>query len=381
MKRATRMVGRVLKLTATVSVLFFSQHALAVGTAAGVTVTNQAQVDYDVGGSAQTFILSDPAGNSTPGAGQGSSTDFVVDNRVDFTLVESGLIGHTDVTPGETDGFVQFTLTNTGNSPQDWRLVLTQLTAADPAVAGLTDTDVDMSNVRVHVDNDGDGLEIGTDENFVDELAADASVDIYIVADADVALTNGDVANVDLEAITADAGGAGALGVDTTDDVGSADTAGVDVVFAEGGAIGDGRLNAQDGFTISSASLTITKSVTLISDPFNGTTNPKNIPGAIVEYVVTVANGGTQAATNVIVSDTLVAELDLASDQFNGAADEVVIDNNGVVTNCTEEADADVCTYAGGAGGTLTVGVAAPAVGLDVAAGTTMTVTFRVVIQ
>ena len=41
------------------------------------------------------------------------------------------------------------------------------------------------------------------------------------------------------------------------------------------------------------ANLTITKSSTLISDPVNGTTNPKMIPGAIVEYAITVTNAGT----------------------------------------------------------------------------------------
>ena len=376
MKRVTLTVGRFVRLVSMAGVLLMSQQVFAAGTDAGTTVANQAQVDYDVGGSAQTFILSDPAGNSVPGAGSGAlTTDFVVDNRVDFTLVESGLLTHTEVTPGETDAFIQFTLTNTGNATQDWRLVFTSLTSADPDVDGLADTDVDMTNIRIFVDNDADGLEIGTDLDFVDELPEDGSVDIYIVADADVTLVDGDVANMDIEAITADSGGVGALGADTVDDVGNPDTAGVDVVFAEGGALGDGRLNAQDGFTVSSASLTITKTSTLISDPFNGTTNPKAIPGAVIEYVVTIENAGAQDATNVVIGDTLSADINLVSDVFG--TDEFEIDNDGTITNCTEEADADVCVFAAGA---VTVGVAAPAVGLDVLAGTTMTVTFRVTI-
>jgi uncharacterized repeat protein (TIGR01451 family) len=43
------------------------------------------------------------------------------------------------------------------------------------------------------------------------------------------------------------------------------------------------------------ANLTITKTSTLISDPVNGTANPKMIPGAIVEYAITVTNAGTGA--------------------------------------------------------------------------------------
>jgi uncharacterized repeat protein (TIGR01451 family) len=41
------------------------------------------------------------------------------------------------------------------------------------------------------------------------------------------------------------------------------------------------------------ANLTITKTSALISDPVNGTTNPKMIPGAIVDYTITVTNAGT----------------------------------------------------------------------------------------
>ncbi len=41
------------------------------------------------------------------------------------------------------------------------------------------------------------------------------------------------------------------------------------------------------------ANLTITKTSTLISDPINGATNPKMIPGAIVEYAISVTNTGT----------------------------------------------------------------------------------------
>lgn len=42
-------------------------------------------------------------------------------------------------------------------------------------------------------------------------------------------------------------------------------------------------------------SLSVTKVSTLISDPVNGTSNPKAIPGALVEYLVTVANTGSTA--------------------------------------------------------------------------------------
>lgn len=52
-------------------------------------------------------------------------------------------------------------------------------------------------------------------------------------------------------------------------------------------------------------SLAVTKVSTLISDPVNGTTNPKAIPGALVEYLITVANTGSAAtdANSVVIWD------------------------------------------------------------------------------
>jgi uncharacterized repeat protein (TIGR01451 family) len=376
MKRNHTMVGWLARLTASAIVVLMSQHAFAVGTDAGTTISNQAQVDYAVGGAAQTFILSDPSGNSVPGGASGAlPTDFVVDNRVDFTLVESGLIGHTPVTPGQNGEFVQFTLQNTGNETQDFRLVASNLLAAFGPVNGLTDTEVDMSNIVIYVDNNGDGLTTATDPAFVDELAPGDSVDIYVVADADITLANGDIANINLLARVADAGGATVLGGDTADDVGNADTATVDVVFAEGGALGDGTLEAQDGFTVSSAALTITKTATLISDPFNNTTNPKAIPGAVIEYVVTVSNAtGGSTAEAVTITDALSADVTILNDLFGAA--EVQIDNNGTVSTCTQEVDGDNCEVAAG---TLSVGATGPAI--DVVATGTLTITFRVTIN
>jgi uncharacterized repeat protein (TIGR01451 family) len=59
------------------------------------------------------------------------------------------------------------------------------------------------------------------------------------------------------------------------------------------------------------AQLTILKSSTLVSDPVNGATNPKFIPGAIVRYTFTVANTGPSTVTNnsVWLIDTLPTQL------------------------------------------------------------------------
>lgn len=46
------------------------------------------------------------------------------------------------------------------------------------------------------------------------------------------------------------------------------------------------------------AVLTIEKTSTILSDPVNGTTNPMMIPGAVVEYAITVTNQGNTSVTS-----------------------------------------------------------------------------------
>ena len=368
MKRVTTTTGRMIRLGATAFAMLFAQQAFAVGTDAGVTVSNQAQVDYEVNSIGQEPILSDPNGNSTPGLASGAlATTFLVDNRVDFTLVEFGTIGATTVSPAENDAVTTFQLTNTGNSTQDYALSAVNLVGG--TVNGNTDTD-EMANIRVFADTDGSGTFTGADAAFVDELIEDASILIFVVADAPGTLQNADVANIEVTATTHDAGAPG-LGALTTDDAGVADDiTTVQVVFADDGlgAVGDGAEVAEDGYIVSSAALTVTKSTAVISDPFNGTTNPKAIPGALVEYTVTIENTGAVNATQVSIQDILDGNLTLALGEYGGAGSDAQIDigSGTSVTTCSLDAadgDADGCGIAGAtitiAPPTLTVGTIA----------------------
>jgi uncharacterized repeat protein (TIGR01451 family) len=63
------------------------------------------------------------------------------------------------------------------------------------------------------------------------------------------------------------------------------------------------------------AFLTILKSSSVVSDPVNGSTNPKLIPGAIVRYTFTVANTGTTTASNnsVWLIDSVPAQISIGS--------------------------------------------------------------------
>lgn len=60
-------------------------------------------------------------------------------------------------------------------------------------------------------------------------------------------------------------------------------------------------------YTCAPGSLTTAKTSRVVSDPINGTTNPKAIPGAVVEYCVLTTNPGPATASSVVETDVLPA--------------------------------------------------------------------------
>ena len=372
-----RQMKTVLGAAVLLSSLAQVQVASAVGTDAGVTVSNRATVNYTVGTVAQAPIESSPTGNSNPGVGNGANTTFVVDNRINLNVTE--LSGNaTLVSPGQTGVVTAFTVSNTGNATQGYQLSASNLVGG--AVFGNTDN-TDVSNLRVFVDNPGAGGSAGAyDAAFdtaanVDTLAEDGNVVVFIVADVPLTATNGQFSNVRLQARAAVPGTNGAtLEAETA----GADTAGIDIVFGDAGR--DATQTADDQYSVQSAALTITKASTLISDPFNGTTNQKAIPGAVIEYVVSIANTGTVSAGSIQLSDTLDATLTFTTGQYNGGLADVEIQVGAApATYCVAESGADSngdgCNRAGQ---TLNVN---PTASITVAATQTATVRFRATIN
>ena len=264
------------------------QGAYANGTPSGTTINNQATVDYSVGGVAQTQITS-------------ATASFVVDTRIDFTVSEvSG--NATPTHPGQTNVVATFRVSNTGNSTQGY--LLTVVNEAGTTLFTHADN-LEVNNLRTFVDSNGNGTyDAGTDTaTNINSLITDAdgeSVTVFVLADVPGAATNNQYANVRLTARATPVGSTTPLA-----QTAGADTAGVDVVWADAGR--DNSESAADQYAISVA-LTISKNVALISDPFNNTTNPKAIPGAVMEYTILVTNSSTtQDATGVSVSDNIPA--------------------------------------------------------------------------
>lgn len=265
------------------------QSAYAVGTPSGTTISNQATVNYSVGGVNQTPITS-------------AAAQFVVDSRVDLTVTEVST-NATQSTPGLIDVMTSFRVSNTGNSTQGYQLAVVNETGT--VVFTQTDNQ-DVANLRIFVD-DGDGVyDAGDTQTNIDSLATDAdgeSVLVFVLANIPVAAINGQYANVRLTARAAVPGTNGATLATQTS--GADNPAAVDIVFADAGR--DATESAADQYAIVSAALTVAKTAAVISDPFNLTgPDRKAIPGAVVQYTVTVTNGSTTtAATGVELNDQI----------------------------------------------------------------------------
>ena len=289
----------------------------AAGTLSGTTINNLATLNYSVGGVAQPAVGSSPTGNTT---GAGTNTAFVVDNKVNLTLVTVDAAA-VPVIPGQTNVVATFTVTNTGNTVQDYSLAAAQLATGTTVFA--TNDNFDTGSCSTFVESGATaGYQAAQDiATFVDELAPDATKTVYVVC-ASIPSTqiNGDQANISLTATTATGGTAGTLGAISVQTAGT-NTAGVDIVFADpsttanangtdpGQTARDAIGVARDAFKVVSANLTVTKTVTPICDPFNGNVNQKEIPGSDVQYAITIANTGSSSATLSTVADTLALAL------------------------------------------------------------------------
>lgn len=352
MKRTIKFLGAAGVLTLAA---LGANPALAAGTAAGSTITNTATVSFQVGSITQ---------NSTT-----ASDTLTVDRKVALTVAEVGTTT-TTVTPGQVSAVTAFTVTNTSNAPLDFALTAVQ-PVGGVAAHGGTDN-FDTTNVRIFVDTNSNGVfDAGTDTQitYLDEVAADASRTVFVVADIPLGLANGSVAGVTLTATGREAGAAGSQGAALVQTAG-ANTAGMDTVFADGAgatdAARDAAFSARDDYTVFTATLSVLKSSTIISDPLNGTTNPKMIPGATIQYCIAVTNAaGGAAASNVAVTDPLPTEV--TYDSAYG------IRLNGTVASGS-------CQLDGSAGGSFASNTVSGTIA-SLPAGSTRTVLFRAVIN
>jgi uncharacterized repeat protein (TIGR01451 family) len=278
------------------------QAAFALGTVAGTDITNVASVGYTVGTVAQTAVSS-------------NSVVFKVDRRINLLVAEVGGAATISV-PNSTVQVTTFTVTNSSNAPLDFRLGAVQTANGTTLPFGGTDN-FDGTNLQVFVDSNGNNTyDAGTDTvAFLDEIGADTTRTVFVVMDVPSTLllprVNGDRAGVVLTATAAESGTASTLGADSVQTTVAETPGTVDTVFGDPAGYSEiarsGSHSAIDQYNVSTATITVTKTSRVVSDPFNNTTLPKAIPGAVVEYCVQVANTGGAPATSVTVSDAIPA--------------------------------------------------------------------------
>ncbi|MGB3723424.1 MAG: hypothetical protein WA979_11485 [Pacificimonas sp.] len=282
--------------------------AADLGTDAGSIITNNFTVDYSVGGVDQADITTNAGNNAS----------FTVDRKVDLTVIENGGGDQTEYRTNEQDAVTEFLVTNKTNGYMDYAL-----TAANNAAGDDVDMDTDF---LIFVESgDNVGYQPGEDTaTFIDELAEDASVVVYVLADYAGTPTADQTADITLTAVSREAATTptdvtpqtGALGAVLAKNNADANTAGVDNVFVDVAGAGDatadqdGRASNVDTYIFKTAALSLSKESAIIWDPVTGTTNPKNIPGAIVEYCLKIENTGGDDATSVSFSDTLPTEVE-----------------------------------------------------------------------
>ncbi|MFN4020280.1 MAG: hypothetical protein ACK4IC_07175 [Erythrobacter sp.] len=348
MKTTKQLLGAV---SAIALVVMSSAPAWAEGTNAGATITNNVTVSYNVGGVAQNA--------------EAASDSFTVDRRVNVNVNFVGTA--TSVSPGQQGAALAFDVTNLSNDTVDLAL--------DAALRAGTAANI--SNFRVYRDSDGDRVlsaaELAAGPiTYLDEVAEDATLAVIVLSDIGLNAVNADIFDVTLTANAHAGGAAGSLGAEIVATSG-ANTAGIDNVLFDGAGdtdlANDGAFSDTGRYTVAGALLTVAKSSRVVSDPVNGTTNPKAIPGATVEYCITVANAaGAATATDVTVSDDLPVDVTYES-SFGIFVDGDATCANGVAGG----------SFSAGSGPSGEDQVQGPL--SDVAAGQTRSLYFRVVID
>ena len=368
MTRIRQLMGTV---SAIALIAISSTQAQAAGVTAGASIQNTVTVDYKVGTVQQTAVS--------------ASDTFVVDRKINVTISEVGN-ATTSVSPGQIEAVTTFDVTNLSNGTIDLALTLAQQTGGAGAHSN-TDT-IDVSNVKIYLDDGGTaGIYDGTNTEvtYLDEVTADETVRVLVVATIPLQtggplrnVTSGDVAAITLTADAHESGTANSLGAELFSSTG-ANTSSVETVLADAAgatdAQYDGAFSAKDDYTVLAAALSVVKISSVFSDPVNGTSNPKLIPGAVVEYCIAVSNSAGATASDVNITDVLPVEVTYLS--AFGVLLNGTYDDNGTTVDTTD----DSCTAGGDSGSYDGTGRKVSGTLSDLDAGDALTLVFRATIN
>jgi uncharacterized repeat protein (TIGR01451 family) len=293
--------------------------------AAGDTITSIATVDYAIGGVSGT-------GNA--------AVSFVEDRRINFLVSEFNGASAFPVIGNMNNAVMPFTVTNTGNTVQDFLLAAAN-TSPNPFAVPIDNFDPLAGTVQVFVENGvTPGYQAAEDTAvFIDELTVNASRVVYIVADMPPQVI-GDVAALALIAQVAEGGTAGTEGAAVNaDSNGNISPAGLfsngatNMLAGTASVITDSPLSMETVFNDAAglnpedistdgvqdiaangqhsdagayqvmSPVSILKTVTVIDT--QGGSEPQ--PGATLRYQLTVSVSGNTPVNNLIITDAIPA--------------------------------------------------------------------------
>ena len=273
MKKLINIIKHLFKLSVVIllSVLVYKP-AFAVGTTAGIDISNTATVTYTLGGT---------------GYNVNDTTIFRVDEKLDVNVVWQDALNVSVNTP-DTNRVLTYLLTNTGNGTDDYLLTV------DNSIAG---DQFDPSLINIYLDANDNGIyDSGTDTLYSPgvndpSLNADESLAIFVLNNIPAALNPGDLGNSQLTA-TSNTGS----GVPGTAFINAGDNNSDAVVGNSGGTSND-----TGTYEVSSINVSIVKSV-MINDLLGGN---QPTPGATMTYTLIVSVTGTGTASGIVITDPI----------------------------------------------------------------------------
>ena len=283
-----------------------SSAAFAAGTLANTPISNTATLTYDINGVAQSNITSPAAA-------------FVVDNKINLTVIEKSN-SPTLVTPGQLRAVTTFTVTNNGNAVQDYALTGGNVAGA-PIVFGFPDNFNALLCSPPFAETNGiAGYQAGADTaTFIDELAPDASQDVYIVCDIPAGQVSNDQAVTELTAVSR-AGGTAGLGAVLTQTA---------IVFADAAtpANASGTIPlqtardatgfARDAYRVAAVTAAVTKTATCSPAAPLPNTCSQAKTGTLITYQIKVDVTGSGTASSLIITDPLPSNVTYVAGTLN----------------------------------------------------------------
>jgi uncharacterized repeat protein (TIGR01451 family) len=250
-----------------------ANNAHARGVAAGTPINNTATVDFTVGTVTSTVTS--------------NQASVVVAEIVDVDVtVQTPTVA---VTPGATQQVLRYRVTNIGNGPETFRLVMSNAIAGDQF-------DPIAASPAIYLDSDSSGTYNAGDAPYVvgtndPALLADGFITVFVLNGIPATVVDGNIGRSNL---TADARtGTGAPGtVFAGQGVG-----GTDAVIGTTG--GDGV--AQGEYVVEGIAITAVKTQTVL-DQFGGA---RPVPGARINYSIVVNATGTGTATAAMFTDNV----------------------------------------------------------------------------